>query len=549
MRTIVSRQLPLVAHVDHPLARELERMSAIVDALPETVLVVLHACIVAAGGDPDKGREGMSAEQVLRAMVIKQMTGSTYKELAFHLQDSSTFRGFCRLAMGESFSKSTLQKNIKCITAETWELVNRHLVTYAKGQKIEFGKKTRTDCTVVESNIHEPSDSSLLWDSVRVLTRLMTKARDEVSSKLSFTAHTRRARRRALGILNAKRTEDRTRLYRDLLVVTGWVIEDARRIVGELKDIQGVDAFLLLLTELEHYLPLVERVGQQTTRRVLNGESVPASEKIVSIFEPHTDIIVKDRRDTFYGHKICLTTGASGLLLDVVIEDGNPADSTLASRMIGRIKGIFGKAPRQAAFDGGFSSKANVEAIKNLGVNDVAFSKHLGLSIEEMVKSEWVFKKLRSFRAGIEAGISWLKRVFGLSSTPTVREWIGRLSCAEPSRLIFGIVLVAAASSPSAPSSPSARPSTSSSPLCVDRATHHPSRLDPPSSPESPARPVAPARSFVRNTAGNLAFSTPTGTGRVFPAVPPCLAPLAFVLTARVSYSPTHRAVPSATCS
>lgn len=415
MRALAFRQLSLlVGHVDHPLARELTRMSAILDALPDTVLVVVHACIVAAGGDPDKGRDGMSADQVLRAMVIKQMTGWSYKGLAFHLQDSSTIRAFCRLAPGDSFSKSTLQKNIKCISARMWELVNCHLITYAKERKIELGKMTRTDCTVVESNIHEPSDSSLLWDSVRVLTRLMTKARDEVSSKLSFSAHTRRARRRALGIMNAKRAEDRTRLYRDLLVVTGWAIEDARRIAGELKGINSIAAFLLQ-TEIEHYLPLVARVVDQTTRRVLNGESVPAAEKLVSIFEPHTDIIVKDRRDTFYGHKICLTTGASGLLLDVVIEDGNPADSTLASRMIGRIKGIFGKAPRQAAFDGGFSSKANVEDIKSLGVNDVAFSKHVGLSIEEMVKSEWVFKKLRRFRAGIEAGISWLKRVFGLT--------------------------------------------------------------------------------------------------------------------------------------
>jgi IS5 family transposase len=414
MRTLAFRQLSFLdGHVDHTLARELTQMSTILDALPDTVLVVVHASIVAAGGDPDKGRDGMSAEQVLRAMVIKQMTGSSYKALSFQMQDSASVRAFCRIARGDSFSKSTLQKNIKCISAETWELVNRHLVAYAKARKIELGKKTRTDCTVVESNIHEPSDSSLLWDSVRVLTRLMTKAR-ELSTRLSFTVHTRRTRRRALGILNAKRTEDRTRLYRDLLTVTGWVIEDARRIAGELRSIDGLAAVLLSM-EIEHYLPLVAQVVEQTTRRVINGESVPAAEKLVSIFEPHTDIIVKDRRDTFYGHKICLTTGASGLLLDVVIEDGNPADSTLASRMIGRIKGIFGKAPRQAAFDGGFSSRANVEDIKTLGVNDVAFSKHVGLSIEEMVKSEWVFKKLRRFRAGIEAGISWLKRVFGLT--------------------------------------------------------------------------------------------------------------------------------------
>jgi IS5 family transposase len=341
------------------------------------------------------------------------MTGSSYKELAFHLQDSLTFRGFCRISMGDSLSKSTLQKNIKCITPETWELVNRHLLGHAQGEGIERGKKTRTDCTVVESNIHEPTDSSLLWDSVRVLTRLMMQAQ-KVCSGLSFVKHTRRARRRAVGILNAKRAEDRTRLYRDLLAVTGWVVGDARRIADELRAVTGVRA-LVPVMEIEHYLPLVQRVVEQTTRRVLDGESVPAAEKIVSIFEPHTDIIVKDRIETLYGHKVCLTTGASGMVLDLVVEGGNPADSTLASRMITRVKGIFGNAPRQAAFDGGFSSKANVEDIKAEGVNDVAFTKHVGLKIEEMVRSEWVFKKLRNFRAGIEAGISWLKRAFGLS--------------------------------------------------------------------------------------------------------------------------------------
>jgi IS5 family transposase len=413
MRSIAFRQMPLVVHVDHPLARELERMSAIIDSLPETALVAVHADIVAAGGDPDKGREGMSADQVLRAMVLKQMTGSSYEQLAFHVQDSSTFRGFCRIGMGDSLSKTTLQKNIKCIRPETWELVNRHLVAHARDAGIERGKKTRTDCTVVETNIHEPTDSSLLWDSVRVLTRLMARAH-EACSGLSFVKHTRRARRRAVGILNAKNAEDRARLYRDLLAVTGWVVGDARRIADELRAVTGVRA-LVLVMEIDHYLPLVERVVQQTTRRVINGESVPAAEKIVSIFESHTDIIVKDRRDTLYGHKVCLTTGASGMVLDLVVEDGNPADSTLASRMISRVKGIFGKAPRQAAFDGGFSSKANVENIKAEGVEDVAFTKHVGLKIEEMVRSEWVFKKLRNFRAGIEAGVSWLKRVFGLS--------------------------------------------------------------------------------------------------------------------------------------
>jgi len=165
---------------------------------------------------------------------------------------------------------------------------------------------------------------------------------------------------------------------------------------------------------MEHFFALGERVEDQTHRRVMFGEQVPVEEKLVSIFEEHTDIIIKDRRDVLYGHKVCLATGASGLVLDAVVLDGNPADSTLAIDMIDRQVRLQGRAPRQAAFDGGFSSKANLGAIKKLGVEDVCFSKGRGLEITDMVRSDWVYKKLRNFRAGVEAGISFLKRCFGL---------------------------------------------------------------------------------------------------------------------------------------
>jgi IS5 family transposase len=153
----------------------------------------------------------------------------------------------------------------------------------------------------------------------------------------------------------------------------------------------------------------------QATRRVLHGESVPAPEKLVSLFETHTDVIVKDRRDTYYGHKIFLTGGASGLILDCVIPKGNPADSTWTVPMLRRQGALFGRPPRQASFDGGFASADNLAAAKALPVRDVCFSKKRGLAVLEMVKSSWVYRKLRDFRAGIESGISLLKRVFGLA--------------------------------------------------------------------------------------------------------------------------------------
>ena len=153
--------------------------------------------------------------------------------------------------------------------------------------------------------------------------------------------------------------------------------------------------------ELEWYLPLTQRVLDQTRRRVFDGEAVPAAEKLVSIFEEHTDIIVKAPRETQFGHKVTLTGGPSSMILDCVIAKGNPADSSEAEAMIDRQIEIYGRPPRQASFDGGYASQSNLDSIKAKGVKDVVFHKKRGLEISEMAKSLWVFKKLRNFRAGI----------------------------------------------------------------------------------------------------------------------------------------------------
>jgi IS5 family transposase len=165
--------------------------------------------------------------------------------------------------------------------------------------------------------------------------------------------------------------------------------------------------------KLKRYVELANQVIDQTERRVIHGESVPASEKVVSIFEPHTDIIVKDNRETFYGHKVCLTGGSSNLILDCVVEDGNPADSALTDKMLDRQKNIYGHYPLKVSLDGGFDSIINLKFAKGKGIKDVCFAKKRGLKIEDMCRSPWVYRRLRRFRAGIESGISWLKRCFG----------------------------------------------------------------------------------------------------------------------------------------
>ena len=157
------------------------------------------------------------------------------------------------------------------------------------------------------------------------------------------------------------------------------------------------------------------RRGFRSRERRHHGETVAANEKIVSLFEPHTDIIVKGSRQVEYGHKLNLTTGRSGLILDLVIEAGNPADSERFLPMLERHIALYGEAPRQAAADGGYASRLKLSQAKALGVRDLAFHKKAGLRIKDMVKSNWVYRKLRNFRAGIESGISCLKRAFGLA--------------------------------------------------------------------------------------------------------------------------------------
>lgn len=417
MRTTVRKQLAFVeASIEHEHTRELQKIRDLIGELPD-IFELVHADLIRGLDNAQTGREGMlSAEQVLMALFIKQMNDFSYASLAFHLADSRTYRTVCRFGIGDKApAGSTLQRDIKKIRPHTLEAINRILLLSAAQKGIEQGRKVRVDCTVVESNIHHPTDSTLLWDCVRVLSRLTQRAKE--ISGIVVADHRRRAKRRALGILNARKNNDRVRLYRDLLKVAHRTLNDAERVRAELKHVPTTAPITAaaLDVDLEHYSALARKVIGQTERRVLAGESLRPEDKIVSIFEPHTDIIIKDQRETYFGHKVTITGGASGLLTDLVIEQGNPADVTLAEKMISRQSDIYGRVPRQAAFDGGFASKDNLKSIKELGVYDVAFAKKRGLAVSEMAKSTWVYKRLRDFRAGIEGMISFLKRCFGLT--------------------------------------------------------------------------------------------------------------------------------------
>jgi IS5 family transposase len=392
-------------------------MSWVLDANPEITELVL-ADLLRDGADPARGREGMSAETVLRALVVKQMNSFSYEQLAFHLSDSRSYRTFCRLGLADSIPrKSTLQDNIKKLRPETLLAINEVLVHFAEAKGMEDGTRVRTDCTEVESNIHMPTDSSLMWDCVRALVRLLQRASSYVA--VSFSDHSRRAKRRDVAINNAKSNADRRPMYRDLMEVTQRTVGYANRAIAALERQFPVEAFEdpslhALHVDLRETVAITERVVDQTQQRVFEGRSVAAADKVVSIVEPHTAIISKERRETVFGHKVCLTSGASGLVLDCQVERHNPRDSELAVGTIERLIDLYGRPPRQACFDGGFSSKANLSAIRERGVTDIAFSKGPGLAVSDMVRSSWIYRQLKKFRAGVEGTISFLKRCFGL---------------------------------------------------------------------------------------------------------------------------------------
>jgi len=398
---------------------ELAAMSRGLDGTPE-ILELAYKDLVGLKRE-DTGRFGMTAEQVLRCAVLKQFRNLSYEELAFHLEDSQAFRAFGRLRVNQCPGASTLQENISALRASTWEAINAMITKRAESEGLEKGRKVRLDSTAVESDIHHPTDSRLLGDGIWLITRLLIEGRSlRPVPEYRFSDHRRAAKKKVLAILNARGEKVRRQHYQDLLGIAARVVGYALEAIDILgcygsQEVEQLLHARVLGEKLERALGIFRRVIDQTQRRVIRGQKVPASEKVVSFFECHTDIIEKGGRDTYYGHKVFLMGGASGLIVGCKVVRGNPSDSGIFMEMIRSHKTLYGRVPRQVAADGGFASQDNLRNAKLEGVKDVMFSKRRGLSVLDMVKSNWVYKRLFNFRAGIEANISRLKRAFGLS--------------------------------------------------------------------------------------------------------------------------------------
>lgn len=227
---------------------------------------------------------------------------------------------------------------------------------------------------------------------------------------MTFRNHSRLASKRAHKIFHTKGMgNDKADLYDDFIGAASKTLDHLEKSVWAVDsactDPSALDASK---AQVEHYKPLIQQVIDQAQRRVLMGEQVPAQDEVQSIFEEHADIIIKGKWDIQYGHKINLSSGNSGLILDVVIEEGNPADTERLQPMLERHIERYAGVPRQVAADGGYASAANLEKAKALGVEDMAFHKKCGMHIADMVKSKWVYSRSENFRAGIESNISCL---------------------------------------------------------------------------------------------------------------------------------------------
>jgi len=435
MRKNQEDQLPLSPiWPDHELAEELRMISRILDENPEILDAIVHD--LSDSGAGQGGARGLSAEQVLRCAVIKNWHQFSCRTLAFHLADSMSFRNFCRLPLGWAPSKACLAGNIRRVSSESWRQVNDLLMQWAAGQGLEDARRVRGDSTAVEAPIHHPTDSALLADGIRVLGRLLKELCGH--APVAWSDHGRRAKTRHLQICKARGMKGKKPLYRDLLKISGWTLEYVRRALAQTPC--GPQT-AVLLGRLQHYAELMERVIEQTERRVFQGEQ--ADQKLVSIFEEHADVVKKKGGDPTFGHKVFLSVGRSSLVLDCRVERGNPADERQFQPMLKRVESLFGRMPEQVGFDGGFSSGANLDWAKGKGVRDVSFPrKGKKMKIEEMVSSSWIARRLRRFRAGVEGVISWAKRIFGLDRC-TWKGWKGFKRCVHLSVLSLNLLTLA----------------------------------------------------------------------------------------------------------
>ncbi len=377
--------------------------------------------------NPDTGRKGLTPQQVLRSLILMRVKNWDYRELRERIADGCTLRRFADFHCQPVPKHDAFNRAFIRLTPPTLRLVNELLVQAAVAMGLEDGSKLRVDTTVVQTDIHHPTDNTLLWDVVRVVTRLVGRLAKAIGRRIKeFRDRTRAARRRMQALqrmTTTQRPTQQTGKYRELIGVAEEVVECARAALWDTRKMRGKDllcdlAIEELRREIDHYCGLGERVVDQARRRVLYGEQVPNAEKIYSIFEPHTDLIKrgKVRTPVEFGHKIFIAESAHGLITQYEVLSGNPSDEDHVEPSLRRHKEAFGGVPRLYSSDRGFFSDKNVTACRQGGVEVVCIPQRGGKKTVERegYEKSSAFKKGQRFRAGIEGRISVLFRGRGM---------------------------------------------------------------------------------------------------------------------------------------
>jgi transposase, IS5 family len=375
----------------------------------------------------ETGRPATPVEVILRMLVVKHLYRWSYEETERFVSDSIILRQFCRLYLEPVPDDTTILRWANLIQPETLHRVLDRVIALARQQQLTRGRKLRIDATVVATHVHHPSDSSLLADGVRVLSRLVRRARPLVArateaARALFRDRTRAARRLARAIVETTRRlgeEAATRRkghYRRLLAVARASLHQATAVGALLAEHPAPEA-KRLGEHLDHFASLLDRVVSQARRRVFQGETVPAGEKVTSLFEPHTAVIRRGKLDTptEFGCKLLLDEVEGGIVSRSVVLEGNPQEAAELPGSLAHHREAFGHAPAVLAGDRGFHTGANEQAAEEASVKQVALPKPGAKSPERQAheRQGW-FRRACRFRAGIEGRISVLRRGFGL---------------------------------------------------------------------------------------------------------------------------------------
>jgi transposase, IS5 family len=386
-----------------------------------------------------RGRKSTPVEVILRMLAVKHLYDLSYEQTEQHVSDSLVLRQFCRVYFHAVPDHTTLCRWARLIKPATLQAFNDRVLALAVAHKLTRGRKLRMDAMVVETNIHYPTDSSLLADGVRVLGRSLTRAKAIVGQAAElgesvFRNRTRSAKRaaREVGQLSRHGREKTLLAYKRLVQTARATVRQVEKVLVALQA-QGTTAGERLVETMQLFLPRLGQVLDQTIRRVFEAQSVPAEEKLVSIFEAHSDIIRrgKARKSAEFGHKVWLGEVEGGFIAQYTILDGNPVDKQQWQPTLERHIEQFGHPPWQASGDRGVHSPDNETVAEKLGVKRVVLPKpgYKSKKRREHEKQRW-FRRGRRFHAGVEGRISVTSRKHGLDRCRNrgrigFEQWVG----------------------------------------------------------------------------------------------------------------------------